>query len=261
MIGIIGCGHMGSAIANALLQKNHVLWTSNQHKPSVRLRVAKHDRLHWTVDNTEVVKKTDVIFLAVKPSVVYSVLREIKGILKNNQILISIAAGIPLKKLYIWSGNHKKIVRVMPNLPAEIFEGISIWKGLSTLQKKEKQIVVQLLNAFGKHIEVKNEDLINISVGGSGPAYVALFLESMVRFAEKTGFTKHQARILALQSVLGSARYIEKTGVDFEALISAVQTKRGTTEASFKILKAKKWGRIFEKALHAAYRRAREIGK
>ena len=263
-IGIIGCGHMGGAIAKALMAKNkgHIL-VSKRRKPSLMASLSKKEKkkLHWTVDNIEVVKKTTVVFLAVKPNDIPSVLNEIKSALKKNHILISIAGGLSLKKLFSWSGGHKKIIRILPNIPAHIFEGISVWKALSGLTTKEKRTVKILLGSFGREVEVKNEDLINVPVWGCGPAYTAAFLETMSIFAQKAGFSKEQARMLAIQTVLGSTHYIEKTGVDFHNLVEAVQTKGGITEASFKVLKAKKWQQIFEKALYAAYQRAREISK
>ena len=149
----------------------------------------------------------------------------------------------------------------MPNLPAQVLEGISVWKASSGINKQEKQTVAQLLNSFGKSIEVKNEDLINIAtaVSGGGPAYTAAFLESLADAAQKIGFSKTDARSLALQSAYGSILYMEKTGLDFAEVKNVVQTKGGTTSAGFKILKKKNWQKPWKKALFAGYKRAREI--
>lgn len=253
-IGIIGCGHMGSAIAKALLKRGAgKVSASNPIKPPFSV--------NWTTDNKTLAQNADIILIAVKPDAVKMVLSEINPVLKSDKIIISIAAGIPLKKLITWTKNHKKIVRVMPNLPAQIFEGMSVWKASSGINKQEKQTVARLLNSFGKSLEVKNEDLINIAtaVSGGGPAYVAAFLESLAFAAQKIGFSKADARLLALQSAYGSILYIEKTGLDFAEVKNVVQTKGGTTSAGFKILKKKNWQKIFEKALLSGYQRAREI--
>lgn len=253
-IGIIGCGHMGSAIAKALISKKvGKVFVSNPIKPHINAK--------WTTNNCEAVKNAAIILLTVKPDTVQIVLKEIKPALKPNQILISIAAGIPLKKLAEWSQNHKKIVRAMPNLPAQIFSGMSVWKTSSSINKKEKQPVKNLLNSFGKEIEVKDEKLIDIAtaVAGGGPAYTAAFLESMASVAEKIGFSKTDARLLSLQSVYGSVLYIEKTGLDFAEVKNAVQTKGGTTEAGFKVLKKHNWQKILEKALLAGYKRTQKL--
>lgn len=253
-IGIIGCGHMGSAIVKALLAKGvDKVSVSNLKKPPFNV--------NWSTNNKEIAQNANIILIAVKPDIVRSVLNEIRPVLKNNTIIISIAAGIPLKKLISWTKNHKKIIRVMPNLPAQIFEGISVWKASPGINKQEKQAVARLLNSFGKSLEVKNEDLINIAtvISGGGPAYVAAFLENLADAAQKIGFSKLDARLLALQSVYGSVLYIEKTGLDFTEVKEIVQTKGGTTEAGFKVLKKKSWQKILEKALFAGYKRAREI--
>lgn len=252
-IGIIGCGHMGSAIAKALIVKKiGEILVSNPIKPYINAK--------WTTNNCEAVKNAQIVLIAVKPDTVQAVLKEIKPELKPKQILISIAAGIPLKKLQFWSGNHKKIVRVMPNLAVQVFEGISVWKS-SGLGAREKSIVEKLLNSFGANIEVRDENLINIAtaIGGGGPAYTAAFLETMSESAKRIGFSTADARKLALQSVYGSVVYIQQTGLDFAEVKKAVQTKGGTTEAGFKVLKKKNWQNILEKALLAGYKRAKEI--
>ncbi len=252
-IGIIGCGHMGGAIAKALISKKiGKIFVSNPEKPQINAK--------WTTNNVDILKNTEIIFIAVKPNAVEAVLKEIKPVLKDHHILISIAAGIPLKKLQKWSGGYKKIVRVMPNLAAQIFESVSVWKSIG-LSGREKSMVAKLLNSFGLNIEVHDEDLINIAtaIGGGGPAYTAAFLETMAAAAQKIGFKVEDARLLALQSVYGSVVYIQKTGIDFDKLKKAVQTKGGTTEAGFKILKKTGWQKILEKALLAGYKKAREI--
>lgn len=257
-IGIIGCGHMGSAIANALgAQKLGKIHISNPVKP--RLDAGGH--FIWTMDNASTAANSDVIILAVRPAVIASVLEEIQPLLKPAQILISIAAGVPLKKLQKFSGDHKKIARVMPNLAAQVCEGISVWQATKSCTKKDKKIISGLLNSFGKSVEAADEKLIDIAtaVGGGGPAYTAAFLESMANAAIKIGFKEADARLLATQSVLGSIKYLQKTGVSFAELKKAVQTKGGTTEAGFKILKKKKWQQAFEKALLAGYKRAQNL--
>ncbi|MBI5412818.1 pyrroline-5-carboxylate reductase [Candidatus Peregrinibacteria bacterium] len=259
-IGIIGCGHMGSAVANALIsQQLGKIHISNPIKP--RLDTGGH--FTWTPDNASTVRASDIIVLAVRPAVIAPVLEEIRPLLKPAQVLISIAAGIPLKKLQKFSGNHKKIVRVMPNLAAQVCEGISVWQATNGCTKEDKKAISSLLNSFGKSIEAANEELIDIAtaVGGGGPAYTAAFLESMSNAAINIGFSEEDARLLAMQSVLGSIKYLQKTGMSFEELKNAVQTKGGTTEAGFKVLKNKKWQRTLEKALLTGYKRARKISK
>lgn len=257
-VSIIGCGHMGSAIAKALLKNNDVKVTaSNLFKPTIKTG----ESFKWVTDNKIAAANAGVILIAVRPNVVEAALKEIRLALQKDQIIISIAAGVPLKKLQKWSGGHKKIVRVMPNLPAQVGQGMSIWIAGKSLSQKEKLTVAKLLGAFGKAIEVKNENMINMAtaVCGGGPAYTAAFLESMAHALQKQGFNEKDARAAALQTVLGSAKYIEKTGVEFSTLKKAVQTKGGTTEAGFKVLKKKKWQAALAQAFEAGRKRAEKL--
>lgn len=260
-IGIIGCGHMGSAIAKALLNKKMgKVFASNKTPLHIELSPAQKNDFEWTIDNVDIVDKCELICLAVRPADVKEILAKIKKGLKN-QILISIAAGVSLKKLSTWSGGHKKIVRVMPNLPAQVGEGMSVWKFASKLSGADKKLVEDFLNSFGKSLEVSDEKLIDIAtaVSGGGPAYTAAFLECMADSCEKIGFKKDAARELALQTVIGSANYIRKTGAEFSLLKKLVQTKGGTTEAGFAVLKKKSWQKILKNAFFAGYKRAQKL--
>lgn len=261
-IGIIGCGHMGSAIAQALLVKKfgHVL-ASKRSKPHMALPANSKKFFHWTLDNKQVVKTVDIIIVAVRPFAVEEVLTEIAPILKKTQILISIAAGTHISKLKKWSGGHKKIVRIMPNLPVQILQGMSVWKAAPGLSRKEKELISKLINSFGVALEIDDEKLIDYPTSGVAPAYTAAFLESIVRAGRTIGYSEKEAYVLALQGVFGSLLYIKTTKPDLNELIRAVCTNGGVTEAGFKILKKKKWQATLEQALLAGYRRAQEISK
>jgi pyrroline-5-carboxylate reductase len=261
-IGIIGCGHMGSAIAKALLSKKlgHV-WASKRSEPHIDLPVNSKKFFHWTVDNREVVKAVDIIVIAVRPFTVQEVLMEIAPLLKKKQILISIAAGTHIRKLKKWSGGHKKIVRVMPNLPLQILQGMSVWKAAPGLSHKEKKLMSKLINTFGISLKIDNEKLIDYPISGVAPAYTAAFLESMVRVGRKIGYSEKEAYGIALQGTLGSLLFIKETKPHLGVLIKAVCTKGGVTEAGFKILNKKKWQATLEKALFAGYKRAQTINK
>lgn len=245
---------MGSAIAKSLHKNNFSVLVSQHHNPRLR-------GIPWTRSNHEAAKKSDIIFIAVKPGIVQSVLQEIAPALRPSHILISITAGITLKKLQKWSGGHKKIVRVMPNLAAQVSESASLWKATNGFSTKEKKAVKNLLNTFGKSAEAKNENMISMAgaVTGCGPAYVAAFLETLADFIEKSGFPKETARMLAIETVDGTLDYLKETGADFGALAKAVQTKGGVTEAAFKVLKKHNWQKNLTKALFAAYKKTKQL--
>lgn len=290
IVGIIGYGHMGKAIGKRLLEKGFRVLASDGEK------------------NIEVARKSNVVIVAVKPFAVASVLQEIALSLRKNQPLISIAAGVSLqtimkslrvaiasakkqtrhieqqtqkqvKKPFAQSGDYSlpTIVRVMPNLPAQIGFGMSVWKSAAKpaapLQPSQEKLVKSILRAFGEEIEVKTENLINAAtaLSGSGPAYVFAFLNALSKAANKLGFSQKDADRIALQTVIGASRFAqnilnelatrssEKTRFSFENLVSQVKTKGGTTEAAFKILEKKHWQKILEAAIQNAYKRAASL--
>ncbi|MEK7523957.1 MAG: pyrroline-5-carboxylate reductase [Patescibacteria group bacterium] len=261
-IGIIGCGHMGSALAKAILANGiGEVMASQHHKPQLALKKSEQKNFEWTGDNRQVVKKSDVVILGVKPNMIQVVLREVQNDIDPKQILISIAAATPLARLTLWSGGHKKIVRTMPNLAALVGESMTVWKTSPSFPKKEKAAVKKLLESFGKALEVQDEKLIDVisTVAGCGPAYVAAFLESMEKMLLQYKISSQDARTLAIQTIVGTADYFTATGTPFATLKNAVQTKGGTTKAAFKVLNKKKWQQIFEDAMAAAYTRTQEM--
>lgn len=257
-VGIIGYGHMGKAIGKRLKKRGFQIVTSDGEK------------------NIEVAEKSDVLILAVKPFIVSSVVKEIAPHLRKNQLLISIAAGVSLQTIINSLRIQKipqlfpEIIRVMPNLPAQIGLGMSIWKSATKLSYAKKNLVKSILKAFGEEIEVKSENLIDsaTAVSGSGPAYVFAFLDSLSNAANKLGFSQKAADEIALQTVVGASHFAynilrssKETRFSFENLVSQVKTKGGTTEAAFKILDKKKWQKILEAAVHNAYKRAKALSR
>ncbi len=254
---------MGTAIAKSLLQSpDYTVYVSNPTTPRFSLSAEQKKRFVFLRGNKEIALKSKIIILAVKPKIVESVLREIAPQLTSDHIVISIAAGVNMASIKRWARGHKKLVRVMPNLPAQVFAGVSVWKQLG-LNKAEKKIVSTILSQFGFQTEVNSEAKIDMAtaVSGGGPAYVAAFLESSQRALQSAGYSKSDARNIALASVIGSAVYMQKTGMEFSEVKSAVQTKGGTTEAGFKILNQKKWQAVLEKAYAAGQKRAQELGE
>lgn len=253
---------MGSAIAKALLKDAHYeVAVSNPEAPRFFLSSEEKKRFSYTKENSVAVEDASVIIIAVKPKIVEEVLNELAPQLQKDQIIISIAAGVTLASLKSWSKSHKKLVRVMPNLPAQIFAGVSVWKQ-SGLTASEKELVAALLAQFGFQIEVSTEDKIDMAtaVSGGGPAYVAAFIESCEHALQSAGYSKLDARHIALATVAGSAHYINNSEQETAAVKEAVQTKGGTTEAGFKVLKKNKWQSTLEKAFAAGYKKAQELG-
>lgn len=260
-IGIIGFGHMGQAISHALINQGWQVTASDLGSLKNHPYLKTHqscckDKISLIRSSIDVLRGVSIVILAVRPFQMKDILDEVKN---YTPLLISIAAGIRLSFLKKNSG-VKKIIRVMPNLPAQIGMGMSVWKSMG-LTKQEKNLVKNILQSFGEEIEVSDENLINAAtaVSGSGPGYVFAFLDALQKSAEKLGFSKEQARILTLQTVLGSAMFAKNHEEDFDILVSRVATKNGTTEAAFKILRRTHWQKNLVCAVFQAYKRSREL--
>jgi len=249
-IAIIGAGNMGQAIAQGLLSKKIV--SQNQ----LVLTNSK------TGSNREAVKKADVIIFAIKPQIAFSILEEIKDIVEN-QLLISIMAGISIESMQKILGKEVAIVRVMPNLAAQIGQSMSVWVKSKEVTDSHGTIVQIILETIGVQMELKNEKQIDMAtaISGSGPAYFFYLTELIEKEAIDLGFSQREAKMLTTQTLFGSSVILQNSQYSAEALRHMVTSKGGTTEAAIKIFQEAGLQDIVEKGIRAAFKRAREIGK
>ena len=263
-ITIIGGGVMGSAMAEALLQQQ-ILSAENLTVTDINL--SKLDKLKQkgivvTTNNLEAVENTDVVIIAVKPQVISETLSPLRGAIPQNALVLSIAAGVSIATLQEIIG-HKTVVRAMPNTPVLIQTGMSGWYASEFVRQEQKEIVKQILSSFGKEIEVKSEDQIDIitALSGSGPAYVFLFIQGLVEGAARLGLDEKQAKIAAIQTVLGGAKLAQNSDEDLKTLIENVTSKGGTTAEAQKKFTELNFQGIIAQAMEAAYDRAKELGE
>ena len=233
-IGFIGAGNMAFALAKAIKKSKLAKSMIASDIRTERLDFIKKElKIDVTKNNKEVVKKSDIIFLAVKPQVIDKILEEIKD---TNKLVISIAAGVRLKKL---EGKLKKakVVRVMPNTPClvgEMAAGFAVGK---KVKDKEIKIVEEILNSAGKAFYLKEELLDAVTgLSGSGPAFVARLMEGLIEGGVKSGLNKDIATELTLQTCLGTAKLLIESGLTTEELIKMVSSPGGTTVAGREIL-------------------------
>ncbi|MBU3183107.1 pyrroline-5-carboxylate reductase [Clostridium psychrophilum] len=232
-IGFIGCGNMaramisGIVISNLVSNKNVI--ASNPSQKSLDKVKEKYNVL-VTNDNKEVAKFSDIVILAVKPYKYYEVIDEIKTYLKDNVVIITIAAGITLDHMSNALGDEAKVIRTMPNTPALVGEGMSALCANKNITKSELQEVIQIFESFGK-IEILEEKLIDVvpSVSGSSPAYVYMFIEALGDGAVLQGMPRNKAYKMAAQAVLGSAKMVLETGEHPGKLKDDVCSPGGTT--------------------------------
>lgn len=234
-IGFIGCGNMAKAMIGGII-KNKIanpedIYGSNR-KETDRASVHEQYGIHVTADNIEVTDHADILVIAVKPQYYEEVITQIKGHIREDQIVISIAPGKTLAWLADKFGTDKKvkIVRTMPNTPAMVGEGMTGVTPNEQLTEEEVKLVCDILSGFGK-AEVINENLMDtvVAVSGSSPAYVFLFIEAMADAAVEQGMPRAQAYKFAAQAVMGSAKMVLETKKHPGELKDMVCSPAGTT--------------------------------
>lgn len=230
-IGFIGCGAMGSSLARAICKgsKKNVVTVSDSNLEYAK-KFAKENKCNVAEKNIEIAKNCDYIFLAVKPYHVAGVLTEISDSLKKDAVIISMAAGFPLAALMALCPVEAPVVRIMPNTPALVAEGMIAVCFNDKVLEKDKNIVCKILECAGK-VNVVEENMMDCvtAVSGSGPAYVFMFIEAMADAAVKCGMKREDAYIYAAQTVKGSASLMLDSGKSPAVLKDMVCSPAGTT--------------------------------
>jgi pyrroline-5-carboxylate reductase len=215
-----------------------------------------------TSSNPEAVAGKDIVVLAVKPQNLTEVMQGLNGKVIDNQLVLSIVAGAKIKT--ISQGlNHSAIVRAMPNTPAQIGEGMSVWTATPEVTEEQKQSAKAILGAMGKEIFVADEGYLDMAtaVSGSGPAYFFLMVEALVEAAVEIGLPGDTAQELVVQTLLGSGRFLQASGETPAELRSKVTSPGGTTAAALEQFEKGDFSALVKRAVKAAYERAKELGK
>ena len=232
-IGFIGAGNMGSAIMSGLIKQAIVpaknIYVINHHIESTNKIVEKFS-VNASASIEALVKASDIIIIGVKPKMVSDILKQAKLYITQEKIIVSVAAGVTLAALAETIGTDKKLVRVMPNMPALVNEGVSSITPNASITDDELKLVTHVFKSLGK-AEVVSEDLIHAVVGvsGSSPAYVFMFIEALADAAVQGGMPRAQAYTFAAQAVLGSAKMVLETGLNPGALKDMICSPGGTT--------------------------------
>ncbi|UCH42986.1 MAG: pyrroline-5-carboxylate reductase [Dehalococcoidales bacterium] len=263
-IAFIGGGNMGEAMLSALLDKRI---SSSQDvvvsdtAESRRQHIKQKYGVGVTADNQLAISKTNVIVLAVKPQNLPDVITQLGGQLNPGQLLLSIIAGARLDT--ICTGlKHLPAVRAMPNTPAQIGQGITVWTATEEVNEQQKQWARAILGAIGQEIYVEKESDIDMAtaVSGSGPAYFFLFVEALSNAAVEIGLSRDVAEKLVLQTILGSGHLIQQSGKSPADLRRMVTSPGGTTAEAISELEKGQFTDLIARAVQAAYNKARELG-
>ena len=264
-IGFIGCGKMASAIIKGVL--------SACCKPDVEIKGSEINceiaelaqtklGIEVLTDNRLLTMDSDIIFIATKPNYVAQVLEEIKDEITPEKLVVSIAAGVSTKKIENILG-QRRVVRVMPNTPALVQEGMSgVCKGTYATEE-DAQFVMKLLSNIGKVIEVEETQIdIVTAISGSGPAFFYQVIEDMARAGEKLGLDYEKSLMLAAQTALGSAKMVFNRGeLTVQTLIDNVATKGGCTFVGIQTMKEENSERLFFDVIEKTATKANELGK
>lgn len=264
MIGFIGNGNMGRAILGGILSngiavaKNIII--SDVDANGLKLVDGKYGVM-TTSDNREVASKSEILFLSVKPNIVYKVIDEIKDCISENTLIISIAAGQSIAKLEEAFGKEIRLIRVMPNTPALVGEGMAALSPNENVTDEENETALRIFNSFGK-AEIVPEYMMDAvtAVSGSSPAYVFMFIEAMADAAVMGGMPRAQAYTFAAQAVLGSAKMVLDTGKHPAELKDMVCSPAGTTIDAVGVLEEEGFRNSVIKAMTACMEKSKKLG-
>ncbi len=263
-IAFIGSGNMGEAMIHGLLKQQMILpaqiIAADPRQERLDELAARYG-VRTTTDNLEAATKADILVLSVKPQVLDKVLPEVRGGARTCSLVVSIVAGAPIKKIADGLANAS-VVRVMPNTPARIGQGISVWTATSEVPEPQREQARMLLRAFGEEIFVQDEDYLDMAtaLSGTGPAYVFLFMEAMVDAGVHLGFSRHVAEKLVLQTMRGSVEYAAQSGAHLAMLRNEVTSPGGTSAEALYQLEKGGLRTVVSRAIWAAYQRSVGLG-
>ena len=227
-----------------------------------REALAKIPGLSVTPDNASAVSGADIVVLAVKPQQFDAVAESLAQVLKPEQTVLSIMAGVKMHSIGL-KLNHRRLVRVMPNMPMQIRQGISAWTASDEVPAEVIDFTGQMLRALGDELKFSDESYVDMAtaLSASGPGYVFMFIESLADAGVKIGLPVHVARHLATQTVLGSAALAKETKRHPAELKNMVTSPGGTTAAGLQALEDRGFRAAVVAGVEAAYRRGEELAR
>ena len=262
---IIGGGNMGMTFAKSFL-KAHIV--SSEQMLILEKSLKKAEELKKLEIGTvygepgSYIKDADLIILAVKPQDTGDLFSKIKDFIDHQQVILSIMAGVKVATIARQLGTDK-IIRAMPNLPAQIGVGMTVFTSSESVTRIELVTVQNLLNSTGKSIYKETEEMIDAAtaISGSGPAYIFYFMQSLIRAAKEMGFTQAESELLTYQTFRGAIDLFNKFDFSCEEWIAKVSSKGGTTEAAFVKLNEQEVSNKFQVAIQRALIRAQELSQ
>lgn len=262
---VIGAGNMGLTYAEGmasspLLNKHKLRIFDTDPKKIEMLRQQPQFDVYDTLEDC--LPKADLVFIAVKPYHSEALFEKMKPMLNNEQIFVSLMAGVTIETIQEHLGQNK-VVRTMPNLPAQVGKGVTSYTESKQVSKVELLMVRNLLDTTGTSIHVATENFIDASTGisGSGPAYVFYFMQSMLEAALKMGFSDYDSKVLVSNTFEGAIALFNENDISPKSWIAKVASKGGTTQAAIDSMDDNNVKQLIQDAAYAAFDRAVELGK
>lgn len=263
-IATVGSGVMAEAMVAGLLRGNLVTplqVVASHPRAERRAALEATHGIRVVASNTEAVTGADVVILAVKPQMLARVGREISAALRPGQLVLSVLAG-PTTKALVATLGHDQVVRAMPNTPARIGNGMTVWYATPATTEAQRAQAKALLGALGAELEVEDEKWVAMAtaVSGTGPAYVFLVMEALIDAAVHLGFPRHIAHDLVIETLEGSTRFAKQSGDHPAVLRNMVTSPAGTSAAAIHELESGRLRTVLSEAVWAAFRRTVEVG-
>jgi len=264
-IATVGSGVMAEAIIAGLLRGNLVTpeqIVASHPRADRREALARTHGVRTIDGNVAAVDGADVVILAIKPQMLARVGREIRGGLKPGQLVLSILAGATTRALAGHLG-HRELVRSMPNTPAQLGRGMTVWYATPETSASQREQAATLLGALGAQIEVDDEKMVAMAtaVSGTGPTYVFLVMEALIDAAVHLGFPRHIAHDLVIETLEGSTLFAKQSGMHPAELRNMVTSPGGTSAAALHELESGRLRTVLSEAVWAAFRRTVELGE
>ena len=264
-VAFIGAGAMGAAMIGGLAAGNDIdparVIASDRNRDRLGL-VRDQFGVRTTLCNREAARGADIVVLAVKPQVLPAVLSELQGRIGESALTLSIVAGAPIATIASLL-EHRAIVRTMPNTPAQVGEGMTVWTATPEVSEEQRAQAGTIVGALGRELFVDDERFLDIAtaISGTGPAYVFLMMEALVDAAVHLGFSRRDARTLVVQTIRGAAIYAQEQPVHPAELRNRVTSPGGTTAEALYQLEKGSFRTIMSKAVLAAFRRSVALGE
>jgi pyrroline-5-carboxylate reductase len=264
-VGIVGAGVMAEAIIAGLVADRAVeagTLVASHPRRDRRDVLAERHGVRPVATNREALAGAEVVVLAVKPQMLGRVMRELRGELSADQVVVSIVAGATIRTL-VDGLQHAAVVRAMPNTPSQIRRGISVWSASEACTARQRDLARGVLRALGDDREVADEAFVAMAtaLSGTGPTYLFSVMEALIDAGVHLGFPRELAHDLVVETLIGSAEFAQRSELHPAQLRNAVTSPGGTSAAAIYELEKGRIRTVLSDAVWAAYRRTLELGE